>query len=293
LRQAVVFAIEPASSFEGDLHLTATPIDSPREPIFNLTPVVLGLIGVFVAIQVMREVMGEASDLFVLTQLAFVPARLTQFFDPAAVKRELFADLSVGDPAALEQAQLARQLIGDGAVKIWTLVTYAFVHGDWVHLTINSVWLLAFGAAVERRFGAARFAIFFMVTAVAGALAHYLTHRFDWLPMVGASAAVSGAMAAATRFVFQPGGPLGEGADLWRRDGDAAFRKPALRLAEIFADRRAMTFLGIWFVLNYLSGTGAVAFGAQEASIAWQAHIGGFLVGLFLFPWFDRSHGPA
>jgi len=273
--------------------LTFAPDDSPREPFFNLTPVVLGLIGLFVAVQAIRTALGESSDLFVLNELAFVPARLTQFFDPAAVKREIFANLSVGDPAALEQAQLARQLIGDGAVKGWTLLTYAFVHGDWVHLTINSVWLLAFGAAVERRFGAVRFAAFFVATAIAGALAHYLTHRFDWLPMVGASAAVSGAMAAATRFVFQPGGPLGEGADLWRRDGDAAFRRPALRLSETFADRRAMTFLGIWFVLNYLSGTGAIAFGSQEASIAWQAHIGGFLVGLLLFPWFDPKHEPA
>ncbi len=273
--------------------LTSAPDDLPREPFFNLTPVVLVLIGLFVAVQAIRAMLGEASDLFVLSELAFVPARLTQFFDPAAVKREIFANLSVGDPAALEQAQLARQLIGGGAVKIWTFVTYAFVHGDWVHLTINSIWLLAFGAAVERRFGAARFAAFFVATAIAGALAHYLTHRFDWLPMVGASAAVSGAMAAATRFVFQPGGPLGEGADLWRRDGDAAFRRPALRLSGTFADRRAMTFLGIWFVLNYLSGTGAIAFGTQEASIAWQAHIGGFLVGLLLFPWFDPQREPA
>jgi len=136
--------------------LSSAPDAPPREPFFNLTPVVLGLIGLFVAIQATRSALGEASDLFVLSELAFVPARLTQFFDPAAVKREIFNDLSVGDPAALEQAQLARQLIGNGAPKAWTLVTYAFVHADWVHLTINSVWLLAFGAAVERRFGAAQ-----------------------------------------------------------------------------------------------------------------------------------------
>src|SRR5207245_2787476 len=92
---------------------------------------------------------------------------------------------------------------------IWTFVTYAFIHADLNHLIFNAVWLLAFGTPVARRFGSLRFIAFFIVTAVAGAGAHLLTHFGEMLPMIGASAGISGAMAAAMRFAFQRGGPLG------------------------------------------------------------------------------------
>ena len=58
---------------------------------------------------------------------------------------------------------------GGLGADIWTFVTYAFIHGDWTHLGLNGVWLLAFGTPVARRFGMARFLAFFAVTAAAGA----------------------------------------------------------------------------------------------------------------------------
>ena len=74
---------------------------------------------------------------------------------------------------------------GGTAADIWTFVTYALLHADWMHLLFNSVWLLAFGTPLARRFGAARFLAFCAVTAAAGALAHLMTHFGQMVPMVG------------------------------------------------------------------------------------------------------------
>jgi membrane associated rhomboid family serine protease len=89
-----------------------------------------------------------------------------------------------------------------------------------MHFGVNAVWLLAFGSAVARRFGAMRFLAFFAVTAAAGAAMHLLTNSGSQAPMIGASASISGAMAAAMRFAFQRGGPLGA----LRGGDDDAFR---------------------------------------------------------------------
>src|SRR5262245_65853199 len=95
-------------------------------------------------------------------------------------------------------------MLGDtlpsGGADVWTFVTYAFIHADWTHLLVNSIWLLPFGSAVARRFGAVRFLAFFAVAAAAGAALHLATHAGEQFPMIGASAAISGTMAAAMRF---------------------------------------------------------------------------------------------
>ena len=105
------------------------------------------------------------------------------------------------------------------------------------------------------------------------------------LPMIGASAAISGAMAAALRFVFQPGGPLG----LWRGgSNDEAYRVPAAPLVATLRDPRFLIFLAAWIGLNTLFGLGSVSIGEEAGQqIAWQAHIGGFVAGLLLFNAFD------
>ena len=72
-----------------------------------------------------------------------------------------------------------------------------------LHIGLNLAWLLPFGTALARRFGAWRYCAFMLVTAAAGAFAHLISHPGAMVPMIGASAAISGAMAAAMRFVFQ------------------------------------------------------------------------------------------
>ena len=116
---------------------------------------------------------------------------------------------------------------------------------------------------------------------------HYATHMADLQPVVGASASVSGVMAAAVRFVFQPGAPLDKSLGFGdRANEDHAYRQPALPLRDILSNRSAISFLGFWFLANFLFGTIPMPLGTG-ATVAWEAHIGGFLVGLLAFRWFD------
>lgn len=169
---------------------------------------------------------------------------------------------------------------------LWSFLTYALLHGDWLHLAINTVWMVAFGTPVLRRFGTGRFLALSAVAALGGAAAHLFSHWGAIAPMIGASAAISGQMAAAVRFAFRPGGPIGaSGAGEERR-----WRIPALPLHLAFRDIRVVAFVGVWFAVNIAFGAGSPVPGTG-AAIAWQAHIGGFLVGLLLFRWFDPWSG--
>jgi membrane associated rhomboid family serine protease len=141
---------------------------------------------------------------------------------------------------------------------------------------------LAFGSPVAQRFGPMRFIAFMAVTAAAGAAVHLMTHFGELLPMIGASAAISGAMAAAIRFAFQPGGPLTS----WR-DRAEANRVPAAPLLTSLRDPRVLAFLAVWFGINLLFGLGPLSMPGIEQAVAWQAHIGGFVAGLLSFAFFD------
>jgi membrane associated rhomboid family serine protease len=167
---------------------------------------------------------------------------------------------------------------------IWTFLTYAFIHGNLLHLAFNGVWLLALGTPVARRFGPLRFLIFFLASAAIGAAFHFAVHSGERLPMVGASAAISGAMAAAMRFAFQRGGPLGP----FSGDDEAAYRVPAKPLAAVLREPRLVVFMMVWFGVNLLFGLGIISLpGEGDMPIAWEAHIGGFLAGLVSFTLFD------
>ena len=202
---------------------------------------------------------------------------------PAALDQEIIWTFGFV-PARYETTLLAEQIPGGLGASVWSFVTYAMLHADLTHIGFNMLWMLPFGSALARRFGGVRFFAFLAVTSVAGALAHLLTHAHELAPMIGASAAVSGTMAASLRFAFQRGSFLS-----FRRsfDADAAARIPALPLSRALRNGRVLAFLGIWFVLNLFTGLGAIEIGTQAQSIAWQAHVGGFLAGLLLFSLFD------
>ena len=252
------------ASDSGDAYLPCSiwngRVVAPRERIFNVPIVVLAivaLLGVIHAVFVLVLTQQQATEFLLL--FSFIPAR----YGAAVLAAESWAR-------------------GWGAA-VWTFVTYAFIHGDLNHLFFNAIWLLAFGTPVARRFGPWRFAVFFAVTAAAGAAVHLATHFGEMAPMIGASAAVSGAMAAAMRFVFQRGGPLG----LLRNRDEEAYRVPPAPLAKMLRDPRVMAFLAVWFGVNILFGLGTIAMPGVPQSVAWQAHIGGFLAGLFGFALFD------
>lgn len=229
-----------------------------REPILNVPPVITVLAAVMLVIQLVRDWVDPETGVEILALFAFIPARF--------------------DPSVLAEGVLP----GGVAADVWTFVTYAFLHGGWTHVGLNLLWMLAFGTPVARRFGVVRFLLFFGVTAAAGAGLHLLTHEGELVPMIGASAAVSGFMAAALRFMFAH-----EGYGAWRPDMlENAVHYPAPPLVQVMRDRRVIGFVAVWFVINLAFGIGAPA-GIVDGSVAWQAHIGGFIVGLLLFPFFD------
>jgi len=186
-------------------------------------------------------------------------------------------------PKRYDSTLLAIDFPGGTGAKLWSFVTYSLLHANLSHIAFNMLWLLPFGSALARRFGAIRFFLFMAVTAVAGALAHLVTHEHAIAPMIGASASVSGTMAAAIRFAFVQGSFL----SFSRGDADAAARVPALSLTRALRNPRVLAFLGVWFGVNIVFGIGSIAIGADGAMVAWQAHIGGFFAGLFLFSLFD------
>lgn len=255
-----------------------------QEKIFNLPAAVLWIIILLAAIQGVSQNVSPETYLDMLRNFAFVPGRFTYAFDPARV-----ADAYNAIPPDAEfRAEAARFFLGDGKPLWWTPLTYAFLHGGWLHVGMNCLWFAAFGSPVARRFGPSRFLLFCAAAAMAGAFVHFITHVADLQPVVGASATVSGVMAAAVRFVFQPGAPLGESLGFGEHAQDMhAYRQPALPLRGILANRSALSFLGFWFLANYLFGTIPMPLGGVDATVAWQAHIGGFLAGLLAFRWFD------
>lgn len=231
------------------------------EPVLMLPPVITASLVALILIHVVRVfLLRPDQDQEVLLLFAFIPVR--------------YGGMDLG----------GFTFPGGVAADIWTFVTYAGLHSDFSHLGMNALALAAFGGPVARRFGAVRFLLFCAVCAAAGAGLHLLIHWGQFLPVIGASGAISGLLAASARFVFVPGAPLGG----FRLGGDdrAAYHRPAESLAELFSNPRSLSFVAVWFAINMLIGILPAVIGGGLA-IAWQAHIGGFAAGLLLFPLFD------
>jgi membrane associated rhomboid family serine protease len=156
---------------------------------------------------------------------------------------------------------------GVAAVPAWTtLFTSMFLHGGWMHLIGNMLYLWIFADNVEDRLGHGRFVVFYLLCGVAAAMAQALPDPDSRIPMVGASGAISGVLGAyllmfprAHVLVLLPLGPLSQ-----------LVRLPALMV------------LGLWFGLQLLSEM----FAPPGAGVAFRAHIGGFIAGLLLLPVF-------
>jgi membrane associated rhomboid family serine protease len=147
-----------------------------------------------------------------------------------------------------------------------------FLHADATHLTINCLWLLAFGTVVARRFRPALFLLFFLICGIASA-AMYLALAWNSPGgAIGASGAISGLMAAGIRLlrVAALGGPD-------TRPG----------LLPILSSQVLMFSL-LWVGVNLLFGLTGISMAGEANPIAWQAHLGGYFVGLLLAGPFDN-----
>jgi membrane associated rhomboid family serine protease len=227
-----------------------------RQPIFNVPGIVVALLGIFLAVHLLRYVLPEDQSSWLTAVLAFVPARLSG---------------------------LAEELPGGGVATVTQFVTHLFVHGDLPHLLINSAWLLAFGSSVARRTGAVRFLAFFLLCGICGALFYAAVTRSALSMMVGASGAISGLMGAGLRFLLHA---LSDG-DTETLAGETR-RAPLMSLRAVLGDRRVLVAIAGWTILNVVFAWGAAGL-MDGANIAWEAHLGGFYVGLLTFGFFDRS----
>jgi membrane associated rhomboid family serine protease len=136
-----------------------------------------------------------------------------------------------------------------------------FMHGGWMHLIWNMWFLWIFGDNVEDRLGHWRFLVFYLLCGVLAALAHLILHPTAKIPLVGASGAISGVLGA--YLVSFPTAMI------------------YTLVFIFFMEIPAFLFLVLWFAFQFLSGASELS-GAEGAGVAYWAHIGGFVAGIFL-----------
>ncbi|MDB5734153.1 MAG: glpG [Alphaproteobacteria bacterium] len=220
----------------------------PPQPFFRAPPVVPWLIAALAVAHGARVWAPPPRALALVFQYGLVPARYSRAF-------------------------LESRMLNPGPIweQVLPFVSYMGLHNDWTHLTINCLWLLAFGPIVARRFGTMLFLTFFIVCGVVGGLVYL---AFNWgseIPVVGASGAISGLMGAAVRML--------PGQVPWAQPGEAP-------LAPLFS-RQILVFTAVWLAVNLAAGLTGLGLGTEAVAVAWQAHLGGFAAGLLLAGAFD------
>ncbi|NTW60177.1 MAG: rhomboid family intramembrane serine protease [Nitrospirae bacterium] len=149
--------------------------------------------------------------------------------------------------------------------EYWPFVTNMFLHGGWFHLIANMWSLYLFGDNVEDRLGHFRFFLFYLLAGVAANAVHFAVNHDSTLPVIGASGAIAGVMAAYLRLF-----PFGRIITLF----------PVFFIPYFF-EIPAYIFMGFWFLTQVFSGAASLAT-AEGGGIAWWAHIGGFAAGFLL-----------
>lgn len=213
--------------------------DSIRSRRFPLVTVIIIAINVVVFVHELT-LSDQAFGLFLMTW-GLVPTRVAQFL--AGLPLTLFTDFST----------------------LLTVVTSMFIHGGWLHIIGNMLYLWVFGDNVEDRLGRPQFILFYLAAGGAGFVAHAVANAGSAVPAVGASGAIAGVLGA--YFLMFPQArvlaviPLGI----------------FIQLAQV----PAILFLFLWFILQVISGVASISPAHQAAdTVAWWAHIGGFFVGM-------------
>jgi membrane associated rhomboid family serine protease len=162
--------------------------------------------------------------------------------------------------------------------RIYTLITCAFLHGGWLHIGGNMLFLWVFGDNIEDIFGHAGFALFYGLSAIIASLAQVMLDTDSITPMVGASGAIAGVLAAYLRLF--PHGRI--------RTLILIGFFPLLLMVPAWLQ------IGLWILLQFLNGFMTLGVNTEQTGgVAYWAHIGGFLAGLVLVSFFTNDEALA
>lgn len=169
-----------------------------------------------------------------------------------------------------------------GPMPIWlTLLTSMFMHGGWLHIGGNMLFLFIFGDNIEKAYGHIKYVAFYLVCGIIAGLAHVLSQPDSIIPSLGASGAISGVMAG--YLVLFPTNRV-----------RVLLALGIVLLRPIMVP--AVVMIGVWALLQFVNGLGAIAVTDQTSGVAYWAHIGGFIAGavitLLARPFLDRGTPP-
>jgi membrane associated rhomboid family serine protease len=173
-----------------------------------------------------------------------------------------FVELNGGDAFIMQWAFVPSRFLANPAGDFLTLFTSMFMHGGWVHLGGNMLYLWIFGDNVEDRFGHLPFAIFYLLCGLAATFAQLAFSLGSNVPNLGASGAIAGVLGSYILMFPQ--------------------QQVKVLIGKIITPVSALIVIGGWFVLQFFSGVASIANTADTGGVAYMAHIGGFIAGFVL-----------
>ncbi|KAF3361627.1 Uncharacterized protein PHSC3_001825 [Chlamydiales bacterium STE3] len=171
-------------------------------------------------------------------------------------------ELGGGEEFILHWSFIPRRFLENPSRNWITIFTAMFMHSDVVHLTGNMLYLWIFGDNVEDAFGKGKFSIFYLLSGISATFAQLFFTPGSNIPNLGASGAIAGVLGAYI-FLF-PGG------------------KVNVLVGRVVTQMSALLVIGFWFLLQFISGVSSASADPDAGGVAYMAHIGGFLAGLFL-----------
>ena len=173
-----------------------------------------------------------------------------------------FVELNGGDAFIKQWAFVPSRFLANPSGDFLTLFTSIFMHGGWVHLGGNMLYLWIFGDNVEDRFGHTNFTIFYLLCGLAATFAQMAFNMGSNVPNLGASGAIAGVLGAYILMFPQ--------------------QQVKVLIGRIVTPVSALIVIGGWIVLQFFSGFASIADTADTGGVAYMAHIGGFIAGFAL-----------
>lgn len=171
-------------------------------------------------------------------------------------------ELSGGEAFIQQWSVVPRRLIANPATDFPTIFSSMFMHAGWLHLLGNMLYLWIFGDNVEDAFGHAKFLVLYVLCGIAATFAQVLFTASSNVPNLGASGAIAGVLAS--YLVMFPKGQV------------------RVMMGRGIIPMPALVVIGLWIVLQLVSGIGSVTQSAETGGVAYLAHIGGFIAGFVL-----------